>query len=119
MNRIIYFDGKVVTWKHIIHFFEADNPNKSIKCAYKLKKEHIYPDPMQRQNVKLSAQVLSQMVASGMLALFNSGEIDRTRISTFLNTAEHVGFFNKLFDIFNSGKGVNHFNGSQDEINRL
>ncbi len=51
--------------------------------------------------VKFASQVLSNTVASGMLSLYSSGALS-SNSGSFINTAEFVSFFNKLFDILNS-----------------
>ena len=83
-----------------MHFYKKDSQNP-IRCAPKLSDAHIFPNNFQKMSVKLTGQVFSDTVASGMLSIYSFGRLTCTSPS-FCNTAEYILFINKVFDIFNS-----------------
>ena len=118
----VSFESRPVSWDDIIYFYNKDSQNP-VRCAPKLS-EALFPNSFQKMSVKLASQVMSDTVASGMLASYSSGLLSCPN-ARFLNTAEYVLFFNKLFDIFHSSNfeavlpTKKIFSGSDDQLKFL
>jgi hypothetical protein len=73
------------------------------RMAPKLCKSHVEPTQFERMRVKYATQVLSATIAAALETYVSLNAPPKQA----LGTAEFVGHFNNLFDMFNSSKLYN------------
>ena len=73
-KRGFVIDGKLISWQHIVDFYNFDKRNR-ICLAPKLKDKHIYLPPFSSMRVNLAAQVLSHSVVAGISFLVTCKEL--------------------------------------------
>lgn len=88
---------ELVSWKHIIDFYEADSSNLT-RIAPKLFDNHIYGTSITNMNVPMAAQVMSRTVAGGIREYVKQGVLHPSALAT----AELLELFNDVFDSTNS-----------------
>ena len=93
----IEVDGKVISWQHIVDFYNLDK-SQPIQMAPKLKEKHINLPPFASMRVNLAAQVLSHSVAAGLASMVTFKQLPESAT----DTAEFVEHFDALFNTFNS-----------------
>lgn len=97
------FAGQIASFKWIRQLFEIDHCSIP-RLVPKLKEELINMAPFATMNVSKAARTLSNSVAKGIEFYVESKELSQEA----KGTASFVGFFDNLFDCFNS-------KGSQNE----
>lgn len=97
MRNSFHFNNKKTSWSFVENFYNQDK-KKPYRAAPKLTDSHIYPTNFEKMKVKLSVQVLSSSVASGMYTYLSLGALPEDA----LGTIEVIEMFDKLFDLLNS-----------------
>lgn len=98
----IKLGNNVVSWKHVVNFFENDSKQK-LKLAPKLTQRHIHKQGFSDMRVNLAAQVFSRTVAAGMYTQATFGILPQEAV----HTAEFIYTIDRLFDCFNSATKYN------------
>lgn len=99
---------------YVEHLYNVDK-KRQIRLAPKLSDEHLFPNKLQKMNVKLASEIFSHSVAVAMHTYMDFKQISTKGKAT----ANFIEIMSKLFAILNSYNLEEAFRGTESQIDSL